>query len=54
MVEAGRFVDGLKAAGAGFFADVTVKFPCGCPFGIPNVGRLGLAARARAPLPHRV
>ena len=22
MVEAGRFVDGLKAAGAGFFADV--------------------------------
>ena len=28
MVE--RFVDGLKAAGAGFFAGVPVKFPCGC------------------------
>ena len=30
MVEAGKFVDGLKAAGAGFFAGVPVKFPCGC------------------------
>ena len=30
VVEAGRFVDGLKAAGAGFFADVLVRFPCGC------------------------
>ena len=30
MVRAGRFVDGLKAAGAGFFAGVPVKFPCGC------------------------
>ncbi|MBQ6008379.1 MAG: hypothetical protein IJL17_07565 [Kiritimatiellae bacterium] len=30
MVEAERFVDGLKAAGAGFFADVLVRFPCGC------------------------
>ncbi len=39
MVEVGRFVDGLKAAGAGFFADVTVKFPCGSPFGIPDVAR---------------
>ena len=29
MVRAGRFVDGLKAAGAGFFAGVPVKFPCG-------------------------
>ena len=28
MVE--RFVDGLKAAGAGFFASVPVTFPCGC------------------------
>jgi hypothetical protein len=26
-----RFVDGLKAAGAGFFAGVPVMFPCGCP-----------------------
>ena len=30
MVEAGRFVDGLKAAGVDFFADVPVMFPCGC------------------------
>ena len=30
MVRAGRFVDGLKAAGAGFFAGVPVMFPCGC------------------------
>ena len=25
-----RVVDGLKAAGAGFFASVPVKFPRGC------------------------
>ena len=25
-----RFVDGLKVAGAGFFAGVPVKFSCGC------------------------
>jgi hypothetical protein len=30
MVEGGRFVDGLKAAGVEFFAGVPVKFPCGC------------------------
>ena len=36
---AGRFVDGLKAAGAGFFAGVPVKFRCGSPFGIPDVAR---------------
>ena len=30
MVGVGRFVDGLKAAGVEFFADVPVKFPCGC------------------------
>ncbi len=30
MVEAGRFVDGLKAAGVEFFAGVSVVFPCGC------------------------
>jgi len=30
MVESGRFVEGLKAAGAEFFAGVPVKFPCGC------------------------
>ena len=30
MVRAGRFVDGLKAAGTGFFAGVPVMFPCGC------------------------
>ena len=30
MVRAGRFVDGLKAAGVEFFVDVPVKFPCGC------------------------
>ena len=30
MVESGRFVGGLKAAGAGFFAGVPVMFPCGC------------------------
>ncbi len=39
MVEAGKFVGGLKAAGAGAFAGVPVKFPCGCPFGIPDVAR---------------
>ena len=30
MEGAGRFVDGLKAVGAGFFAGVPVMFPCGC------------------------
>ena len=30
MEGAGRFVDRLKAAGAGFFAGVPVKFLCGC------------------------
>ena len=30
MIEAGKFVDGLKAVGVEFFADVPVKFPCGC------------------------
>ena len=30
MVDVGRFVDGLKAAGVGFFASVLVMFPCGC------------------------
>ena len=30
MVGAGRFVDGLKAAGVEFFAVVPVMFPCGC------------------------
>jgi len=30
MVEAERFVDGLKAAGVEFFAGVPVMFPCGC------------------------
>ena len=30
MVEVGRFVDELKAAGVEFFVDVPVKFPCGC------------------------
>ena len=39
MVEAGRLVGGLKAAGVEFFAGVKVKFPCGCPFGIPDVAR---------------
>ena len=29
MVEAGRFVDGLKAAGVEFFAGVPVMFPYG-------------------------
>ena len=29
MVRAGRFVDGLKAAGAEFFAGVPVRVPCG-------------------------
>ena len=29
MEGAGRFVDGLKAVGAGFFAGVPVMFPCG-------------------------
>ena len=39
MVEVGRFVDGLKAAGVEFFAGVPVKVLCGyhctaggCPF----------------------
>lgn len=30
MVEVGRFVDGLKAAGVEFFVGVLVMFPCGC------------------------
>ena len=30
MEGAGRFVDGLKAAGVEFFAGVSVMFPCGC------------------------
>ena len=30
MVEAGRFVDGVKAAGVEFFAGVPLMFPCGC------------------------
>ena len=30
MVRAGRFVDGLKAAGMEFFAGAPVMFPCGC------------------------
>jgi len=30
MVEVGRFVDGLKAAGVEFFAGVSVMVPCGC------------------------
>ena len=30
MVRAGRFVDGLKAAGVEFFAGVPVMFPCEC------------------------
>ena len=30
MEGAGRFVDGLKAAGVEFFAGVPVKFSCGC------------------------
>ncbi len=30
MVGAGRFVDGLKAAGVEFFAGAPVMFPCGC------------------------
>ena len=30
MEGAGRFVDGLKAAGVGAFAGVPVMFPCGC------------------------
>ena len=29
MEGAGRFVDGLKAAGAGFFAGMPVRVPCG-------------------------
>ena len=39
MVRAGRFVDGLKAAGVEFFANVPVKFLCGCPLSIPDVAR---------------
>ena len=38
-VRAGRFVDGLKAAGAGFSANVPVKFLCGSPLSIPDVAR---------------
>ena len=30
MVEVGRFVGELKAAGIGLFAGVPVKVPCGC------------------------
>ncbi len=30
MVEARRFVDGLKAACVEFFVGVPVRFPCGC------------------------
>ena len=30
MVSVGRFIDGLKAAGAGFCAGVPVMFPCAC------------------------
>ena len=30
VVRAGRFVDGLKAAGEEFFAGVPVMFSCGC------------------------
>ena len=30
MEGAGRFVDGVKAAGVEFFAGVPVMFPCGC------------------------
>ena len=30
MEGAGRFVDGVKAAGVEFFAGVQVMFPCGC------------------------
>ena len=39
MEGAGRFVDGVKAAGVEFFAGVLVKFPCGCPLSIPDVAR---------------
>ena len=39
MVRAGRFVDGLKAAGVEFSVGVPVKVPCGCSFGIPDVAR---------------
>ena len=31
MEGAGRFVDGVKAAGVEFFAGVPVMFPCRCP-----------------------
>ncbi len=30
MVEVGKFVDGLKAAGVEFFTGVQVKFSIGC------------------------
>ena len=30
MEGAGRFVDGVKAAGVEFFAGVPLMFPCGC------------------------
>ena len=38
MVEAGRFLDGLKAAGVEFFAGVPVKFlyGCYCTDGVPT------------------
>ena len=39
MEGAGRFVDGVKAAGVEFFAGVPVKFSCGCPLSIPDVAR---------------
>ena len=39
MEGAGRFVDGVKAAGAGAFAGVPVTFTCGCPLSIPDVAR---------------
>ena len=40
MVRAGRFVDGLKAAGVELFAGVPVKFPCGCHCGVIAVGNV--------------
>ena len=39
MVRAGRFVDGLKAAGVEFFAGAPVMLPYGCPLSIPDVAR---------------
>ena len=40
MVGAGRFVDGLKAVGVEFFADVPVKFSCGNYCGVIAVGNV--------------